>query len=129
VFRFLARLLDNEAVAEELVSEVFLEVWRHAGEFEARSQVSTWLLAIARHKALSVLRRRTADELDEETASRIEDPTDNPEVALQKSQWSGILRDVLDELPAAQRQIMELVYYANALSRMSPRASVSRWAP
>jgi RNA polymerase sigma-70 factor (ECF subfamily) len=87
------------------------------------------LLAIARHKALSVLRRRTVDELDEETASRIEDPADNPEVALQKSQWSGILRDVLDELPAAQRQIMELVYYANALSRMSPRASVSRWAP
>jgi RNA polymerase sigma-70 factor (ECF subfamily) len=40
VFRFLARLMDNEAVAGELVSEVFLEVWRNAGEFEARSQVS-----------------------------------------------------------------------------------------
>jgi len=111
VFRFLARLLDNEAVAEELVSEVFLEVWRHAGAFAARSQASTWLLSIARHKALSVLRRRRTEQLDEETAGRIEDPADSPEVALQKTQQSAILRDVLEQLSPVQRQIVDLVYY------------------
>ena len=47
------------SVAEEIVSEVFLTVWRHAGTFEAKCQVTTWLLTIARHKALSVLRRRS----------------------------------------------------------------------
>jgi RNA polymerase sigma-70 factor, ECF subfamily len=111
VFRFLTRLVDNEAVAEELVSEVFLEVWRHAGAFAARSQVSTWLLSIARHKALSVLRRRSAEELDEETAELIEDPADDPEVALQKAQRSEILRGVIEQLSPPQRQIVDLVYY------------------
>src|SRR5690242_16087239 len=53
VFRFLMRIVDNEATAEDLVSEVFLEVWRKAAQFEGRSQVSTWIMAIARHKALS----------------------------------------------------------------------------
>src|SRR5258708_30724886 len=63
VFRFLTRFVDSEATAEDLVSEVFIEVWRNAGQFEARSQVSTSLLAIARHKSLSAPRRRSTDRL------------------------------------------------------------------
>ena len=61
-------------MAEDLISEVFLDVWRQAGRFEGRSAVSTWMLAIARFKALSALRRRPDEELDEETAGAIEDP-------------------------------------------------------
>ena len=78
VFRFVLRFLNDEAAAEDLVSEVFLDVWRQANRFEARSQVSTWLLAMARNKALSALRRRSTEELDEEVAEFIEDPADNP---------------------------------------------------
>ena len=63
VFRFLMRFVDSEATAEDLVSEVFVEAWRKAGQFAARSSVSTWLLAIARYKALSALRKRSADGL------------------------------------------------------------------
>ncbi len=51
-----------------------------------RSQVTTWLLAIARNKALSMLRRRSNEELDDEVAEFIEDPADNPEITMQKSQ-------------------------------------------
>ena len=65
VFRFVLRLVRDESRAEDLISEVFLDVWRQAGKFEGRSAVSTWLLAIARFKALSALRRRTDAELDE----------------------------------------------------------------
>src|SRR5207248_4125016 len=72
VFRFVLRFMGDESVAEDLVSEVFFDVWRQADRFESRSQVSTWLLAIARNKALSVLRRRTTEELDEEVAEFIE---------------------------------------------------------
>jgi RNA polymerase sigma-70 factor (ECF subfamily) len=54
LFRFLMRLVENEAVAENLVSEVFVEVWRDAAKFEGRPQVAIWLLTIARHKALGV---------------------------------------------------------------------------
>ena len=52
VFRFVLRLVREEATAEDLISEVFLDVWRQAGRFEGRSQVSTWLLAIARFEHL-----------------------------------------------------------------------------
>src|SRR4030067_539113 len=58
VDRFVLRLVRNEATAEDLISDVFLDIWRQAGKFEGRSQVSTWMLSIARFKALSVLRRR-----------------------------------------------------------------------
>ena len=69
LYRWLLRLVGDEALAEDLLSEVFLDVWRQAGSFEARSSVSTWLLAIARYKALSARRRRTDAELDEDTAA------------------------------------------------------------
>ena len=66
VYRFVLRLVRNEATAEDLISDVFLDVWRQAGKFEGRSAVSTWMLSIARFKALSALRRRPEEELDEE---------------------------------------------------------------
>src|SRR5881398_4035932 len=71
VYRFVLRLVRNEATAEDLISEVFLDVWRQAGRFEGRSTVSTWMLAIARFKAISALRRRLNEELDEETIGAI----------------------------------------------------------
>jgi RNA polymerase sigma-70 factor (ECF subfamily) len=74
VFRFLVRFVGDKSAAEDLVSEVFLDVWRQAGRFQGRSQVTTWLLALARNKALSALRRRPTEELDEEVAAAIEDP-------------------------------------------------------
>ena len=111
VFRFVLRFLGDESVAEDLVSEVFFDVWRQANRFESRSQVSTWLLAIARNKALSVLRRRTTEELDEEVAEFIEDPSDNPEVAMQKTQRNAVLQDCLGQLSPAHREIVDLVYY------------------
>src|ERR671931_956575 len=95
VFRFVLRLVRDESMAEDLISEVFLDVWRQAGRFEGRSAVSTWLLAIARFKALSAMRRKPDEELDEETAGAIEDPADDPEVAAQKRDKSEILRACL----------------------------------
>ena len=68
VYRFIVRLTGNQSLAEDLVSEVFLDVWRQAEGFESKSQVSTWLLAIARYKALSALRRRTDEHLDDHMA-------------------------------------------------------------
>ena len=111
VYRFVLRLVRDESVAEDLISEVFLDVWRQAGRFEGRSQVSTWLLAIARFKALSALRRRPDEELDEETAEAIEDPSDDPEVALDKKDKSAAIRKCLEKLSAEHREIIDLVYY------------------
>jgi RNA polymerase sigma-70 factor (ECF subfamily) len=111
VYRFVLRLVRNEATAEDLISEVFLDVWRQANRFEGRSAVSTWLMAIARFKALSVLRKRPELELDEEAAEAIEDHADNPEVALEKKDKSAVLRQCLTALSAEHREIIDLVYY------------------
>jgi RNA polymerase sigma-70 factor, ECF subfamily len=111
VFRFLLRIVGNEATAEDLMNEVFLQVWRDASRFEARSKTSTWMLAIARYKALALLRRRSCDELDDETCARLEDPADDPEVAVQKTKRSDLLQECLKQLSVAHREVIDLVYY------------------
>src|SRR5215831_8298404 len=79
VYRWLLRLIDDKSLAEDLLSEVFLDVWRQAASFEGSSAVSTWLLAIAHYKALWARRRRTDAELDEATVSTVPDTADDPE--------------------------------------------------
>src|SRR6202451_4930086 len=111
VYRFMLRMVRNEATAEDLLSDVFLDVWRQAGKFEGRSAVSTWLLAITRFKALSALRRRKDAELDDEAANAIEDSSDDPEVAVQKKDNGEALRECLTALSAEHREIVDLVYY------------------
>ena len=111
VYRFVLRLVRNEATAEDLISEVFLDVWRQAAKFEGRSAVSTWMLSIARFKALSALRRKPEYELDEETAEAIEDHSDDPEVTLAKKDKGAQLREALSALSAEHREVIDLVYY------------------
>jgi RNA polymerase sigma-70 factor, ECF subfamily len=111
VFRFGLRLVRDEQIAEDLISEVFLDVWRQAGKFEGRSAVSTWLLAITRFKALSALRRRKDLELKDEAAQAIEDASDDPEVAATKKDTSEALRKCLGGLSPEHREVVDLVYY------------------
>ncbi len=111
VFRFLTRIVKNETTAEDLLNEVFLDVWRGARGFEARSQVTTWILGIARYKALSALRQRSFAPIDDEVAEGFEDPADDPEVAMQKTDRSAMLQACLQQLSSAHRQVIDLVYY------------------
>lgn len=111
VYRFVLRLVRDESVAEDLISDVFFDVWRQAGRFEGRSAVPTWLLAIARFKALTALRRKPDGELDDETATAIEDQSDDPEVVMVKKDKSAVIRKCLAGLSAEHREIIDLVYY------------------
>jgi RNA polymerase sigma-70 factor (ECF subfamily) len=111
VYRFVLRLVNDEALAEDLVNEVFVDVWKNAGKFEGNSQVSTWILAIARFKALSALRRRKDASLDEAEAAAIPDTADNPEICLQKKDRVAILRECMSHLSRDHREIIDLVYY------------------
>jgi RNA polymerase sigma-70 factor (ECF subfamily) len=111
VYRYLVRLTSDAGLAEDLVSEVFFDVWRQADRFEGRSQVSTWLIAIARFKALSAMRKRTEDGLDDEQAAAIEDEADDPEVAVQKKDTGALLRQCIGRLSPEHREVIDLVYY------------------
>jgi len=111
VYRWLLRLVGNEAMAEDLLSDVFLDVWRQADRFQARSSVSTWLMAIARFKALSARRVRKDAELDETIEATVADSADDPEVMLEKKSRDALVRKAVTTLSPAHREIIDLVYY------------------
>jgi RNA polymerase sigma-70 factor (ECF subfamily) len=111
VYRWLLRFVSNETLAEDLLSEVFLDVWRHADRFEARSSVSTWLMSIARFKALSARRRRTDAEWDEKIEATVADTANSPEAALQEKNRSELLQSALTRLSLEHREVIDLVYY------------------
>jgi RNA polymerase sigma-70 factor (ECF subfamily) len=111
VFRFALRLLQSESLAEEVVSEVFFDVWRKASTFEGRAQVSTWLLGITRNKALDARKGRSTETWDEDAALAVEDPAANPEVEYQQKDTRAVMRKCLAQLSATHREIIDLVYY------------------
>jgi len=111
VYRFVVRMTRSETMADEVANEVFLELWRQAGKFEGRSEVTTWLLGIARFKALSRLRKRSEDELDEDQAAAIADSGDDPEVQVMKDSKAAIIRRLVDALPTEHRIVIDLAYY------------------
>jgi RNA polymerase sigma-70 factor, ECF subfamily len=65
VYNFALQRLDNAADAAEVLNEVMLEVWRGAQAFQGRARVSTWLLGIAHHKSIDLLRKRGRREADQ----------------------------------------------------------------
>ncbi len=111
VYRFALCFVRDEALAEDVVNEVFVDVWRNANRFDGNSQVSTWILAIARFKALSSLRRHKDDALDDVEAAAIPDTADDPEIAMQKKDRVAILRECMSHLSLDHREIIDLVYY------------------
>ena len=111
VYRFILRIVRDATTAEDLVSQVFLDVWRTATQFEGRSQVSTWLLSIARFKALTSLRQRRFEDIDQEDVREIPDEADTPEASLARTTTSEILRACVAKLSPAHREIINLVYY------------------
>jgi RNA polymerase sigma-70 factor (ECF subfamily) len=111
VNRFVLGLVRNHALAEDLVNGTFLDVWLRANTFKAQSAVSTWLLAIARFKAFSELRRHSDEEWDEGTVGAVEDAADDPEAAIKKKDRIEILCDCMTMLSPAHRKIIDLAYY------------------
>jgi RNA polymerase sigma-70 factor (ECF subfamily) len=111
VFRFAMRVVGDAAAAEDIVSDTFIAVWRHAGRFEGRSAVATWIMSIARFKALSVRRRRRDLELDKKVAEAVADQAFTPEEALLAIDRSAQLRDCMTKLSAEHREIVDLICY------------------
>ncbi|MCA9709769.1 MAG: sigma-70 family RNA polymerase sigma factor [Myxococcales bacterium] len=105
------RMLGDKTMAEDLVQDVFMEVWRRAHAFEpSRGSVRTWLLVRLRSRALDRLRsarhRRevTVDDVGPKEASpAAEDPELSPDRAL--------VRQVIAQLPDDQRRVIELSYF------------------
>jgi RNA polymerase sigma-70 factor (ECF subfamily) len=111
VFRFLIRLVKDDALAEDLASDVFLDLWRKAATFKEQSSVSTWLLSIARNKAITALTRHSEVALNDEIAGTLVDPMADPERALHDKDCSAALGRCLAKLSPEHGEIINLVYY------------------
>jgi RNA polymerase sigma-70 factor, ECF subfamily len=108
VYNYLLRLVNEPAIAEEILQEVFLAMWRGARGFRAEAQVKTWLLRIAHHQAVSWLRRKRAvlwpdDELEWEAVESIEEDLTNS--------WQiEQLRGAIARLSPKHRAVIELTF-------------------
>lgn len=111
VFRTVMRITRDATLAEDILSDVFLDVWRTADQYQSRASVWTWLVAIARHKTISTLRRRRFAELDAHTAQSIVDPADGPDLILEKKDRRQVIGRYLDRLSPSHRTIIDLVYF------------------
>ncbi|MBZ9851158.1 sigma-70 family RNA polymerase sigma factor [Mesorhizobium sp. CA14] len=111
IYRFVARQTGSEMMADDIANEVFLELWKQAPGFEGRSEVSTWLLGIARFKALSMLRKKKEDWIDDDDAAQVPDAADTPEVVTMKEDKAAALRRFVDALAEEHRTVIDLAYY------------------
>jgi len=111
LYRFLYRMVKDGGMAEELVNEVFLDVWRGAGRFEGRSSPSSWMFSIAHNKAVSALRKRREKPLDEEEATEIADPAELQDDVVQHGDMRRLMKGCLDRLSPEHREVIELTYY------------------
>jgi RNA polymerase sigma-70 factor (ECF subfamily) len=110
IHTYLVRLIRAPHIADELMSETMMELWRGAGRFGGRSTVSTWLFGIARHKAIDYLRRMRETALDEETMGGIPDPAPGPEDSAVKASLAGLVGRLMERLSVEHREVLHLAY-------------------
>lgn len=115
VYTVALRITGDRQTAEEVVQDVFQNVWQAAGTFQPGvGAFSSWLLGIARHRAIDATRSKRERARSREQALDFEPPVGD-ESGLDRTVEQGLLRDevrgALAELPSAQRQAIELAYY------------------
>jgi len=115
LFGMLMRVLNDRQAAEEVLQDLFLQLWRNAGQFDAsRGSLPAWLIVIGRNRAISRLRgRRDREVLEEEEgdfAGTFASPQ-NIEDEAARNQMARTVSAAIEKLPAEQRQAVELAYF------------------
>lgn len=112
LFAYSMKMLGDAGVAEELSSDVMLEVWRQAKQFKGKSKLSTWIFGIAHHKALNALRRRGQRiHVAMERAITSVDPRPDPEQSAERRDMLRRLETALGNLSLDHREVIELTFF------------------
>ena len=107
----LNRILRDTQAAEETLQDIFYQLWRNAGQFDAsRGSLPGWLLVIARNRAISRLRRHNPASGEELLENTVVLPT-NLESSIAQQQMVGKVRGAMESLPKEQRAALELAYF------------------
>ena len=116
VLALLMKMLGSRAEAEEILQEVFVELWRRAPEYDgSRGSVVAWVVTVARCRALDALRARTRRHGDRRSEYSEGDllvtERARPDVLVSSTRWHQALRQAFERLNAEQRAVLELSYF------------------
>jgi len=107
VFNYLYRLVNDKHAAEDLLMETFTEVWKSSTRFRAESRGSTWMIGIARNRAMNTLRNRKIKEYDID--ENLEDLPQQMHKCTE-AETSALLEKALNRLPSAHREALDLIF-------------------
>jgi RNA polymerase sigma-70 factor (ECF subfamily) len=109
VYSVALRVLTDTAAAEDVLQDVFMQLWRNPGKFDSsRGALAPWLAVIARHRAIDVLRKRHSEtDIDDVVVSVLPDMAGDAD----RSRAAQKVRGVLSSMPAAQRSALEMAYF------------------
>jgi len=109
ILNYLTSLLHDRGLAEEVLQDVMLAAWEHAANFRGESKVRTWLLTIARHRAINTQRRAAPDfvPLDESTYTADTTPLEK----IERKNQRQALQAAIQQLPPFHQEILVLIFY------------------
>ncbi len=115
-FSLAYRMCSRRPMAEDIVQEAFLSLWRSGARYDrARGSVRSWVLGVVHNRAIDLFRRdsiRTARDVSDEDAVARVASSQSTEAEVQRSDDASQVRAALQELPADQRKVIELAYFA-----------------
>ena len=114
VYQYVHTLVYDATLAEEVLGDTMLAVWRGAGTFTATSRVSTWIFGIARHKALDAIRRTGRHyqrEVELDGAANVPSSHDRPDEGLVREEIAAVTQRALAALSREHQEILRLVFY------------------
>jgi len=137
VYSLVLRILRQGPTAEEVVQDVFLQLWRNSSQYDVRRPLVPWLLTLARNRALDHLRlkseRQRRREEQTEEFPQIAAAAPEYERALDEKRRAERVRALIGSLPPAQKKAIELAYFEGlshseiAASLHEPLGTVKSW--
>lgn len=116
VFGLVLRILNDRSTAEEVILDVYTQVWRQAALYDrSRGAPLAWIVTIARSRAIDRLRSGRLEQLSKEpldAVAEIRASTISPEESTFSSERQKLIRSALDALSPEQREVIELAYYS-----------------
>lgn len=109
VYSVALRVLQDTGAAEDVLQEIFMQLWRNPGAFDAnRGNMAAWLAVISRHRAIDTLRRRRPENNIEDLVVSVE-----PDLAgnADRTRTMDKVRGALETMPSTQRSVLEMAYF------------------
>jgi RNA polymerase sigma-70 factor (ECF subfamily) len=114
VFNFLCMKTDNTTLAEEIMVDVMVAVWKGAKNFQGTSKVSTWIIGIAKNQAMKAIRgqiRTNTTSVNLEDIQETPDTADNPATQVERKSTGALVQKAIHTLPPDQQEIIYFGFY------------------